>query len=358
MVERDLSHTAALILQRKPLQDHGPALSRDQGIAVVAEAMHRVRRRSFWRKRLYVGGTVAAVAASAVLWIHAVTDAERRASAAAAVPAGTDSPCLDQVDCRDGKVSVADVALASAEHFAPGSRLETTLGDSRDLTLTSGTRLRIAGGTTLVYEEGRTTHRFSLSRGHTVFSVVKQRAQERFLVNTPDAEIEVHGTVFDVALNEQADNCGHRTAVTVSEGIVEVRAFGERSFVTAGSHWPSGCAGTQLKQATPSGQRSTSPVHQPSSDVESVTPALVRATKQRDTNERDTNDRSESASSPSSLAAQNELFARATLALRRGNYDQAIALYAELDTRYPNSPLAASAAASQLRAAELARKAR
>jgi hypothetical protein len=284
-------------------------------------------------------------------WFHWAADGPRR-------PTETVASRNASVGCRgDGRCGVStlaeiDIALANGERFAPGSQLDTTFGEPKDLAFVSGTHLRVAGGTTIRYEQGDVVHRFSISRGHAEFSVVHQHAKERFLVSTPDAEIEVHGTVFEVALNDQADACSHRTAVTVSEGIVEVRSSGQRSFITAGNHWPDGCAPAQVKQlvaakVTPKSLQqlgvgasdSTSPRGPVVSNVEGSVSEFGLA------------------ANSSSLAQQNELFARATQALQRDNYAEAIVLYDDLTARYPDGPLAASAAAAKHRARELARKA-
>ncbi len=354
MSEVDLSLRAALVLQRRAPPERGPSLSRGQGIAVVTEAIHRAQRHRAIRRNLYVGSlALTAVAASAVLSLREVVDANPRSESETAVPSTiAGSSCSNNESCLSSTAPEMDVAMASGTRFAPGTRLETALGEPRELALVSGTRLRIAGGTTLHYEQGDTIHRFAISRGHTGFSVAKQRERERFLVRTPDTEIEVHGTVFEVAINERADSCGHFTAVTVSEGIVEVRAAGQRSFVTAGRTWPDGCEHPATRQRIGSKVKPNSKPQTAGRAAGSLAPAEPIVS-----NEEGHNSQVEQATS-SSLAQQNRLYARATRALQRGSYDEAIVLYDDLAARYPDGPLAASAAAAKFRALGLARKVR
>jgi hypothetical protein len=355
VTELDLSQRAALVLQRRAPPERVSGLSRDQGIAVVVEAVHRTRQRVL-RRNLYVGclTVTVTVAASALLWLRGVGDAARHSQSEVTAPTAiAGSSCNGEGGCLSSTAPEMDVAMANGEQFAPGSRLETALGEPRELALVSGTRLRVAGGSTLHYAQGDTIHRFAISRGHAEFSVAKQRAQERFLVSTPDAEIEVHGTVFEVALNERADSCGHFTAVTVSEGIVEVRTTGQRSFVTAGRTWPDDCKHPAPRQLIATRLRSNLQPQGAGRVAGSSATAETMVSSQKVDDSQ-----AERATPPSSLAQQNRLYARATRALQRGSYDEAIALYDELAAKYPDGPLAASAAAARFRTLDLARKVR
>lgn len=72
----------------------------------------------------------------------------------------------------------------------------------------------------------------NLETGTIRLSVRPLRVEERFLVRTLDAEVEVRGTVFEV----EAD-AGRIQRVSVVEGKVDVVHGGRRTLVEAGSTW-------------------------------------------------------------------------------------------------------------------------
>src|SRR5262249_49437272 len=71
-------------------------------------------------------------------------------------------------------------------------------------------------------------------------SVTKLQPGHRFVVATPDAEVEVKGTRFELVVDGEASRCepGIRTRLTVQEGVVAVRHGGSEVRVAAGSLWP------------------------------------------------------------------------------------------------------------------------
>jgi TolA-binding protein len=72
----------------------------------------------------------------------------------------------------------------------------------------------------------------TLEDGGVTFLVRAQAPEERFLVKTADAEVEVRGTVFRVEAKATRIR-----AVLVSEGKVLVRFAGETTFVEGGESW-------------------------------------------------------------------------------------------------------------------------
>jgi len=161
--------------------------------------------------------------------------------------------------------------------------------------------------------------------------VAKLRPGERFIVDTPDATVEVRGTAFRLSVIEQATDCddGTRTRLSVSEGVVTVSSRGKLTRVAAGGRWPAACvpARTALKvEATrvAASEASASP---------------TRATRQKPVAH---------ASGPaevktSALSRQNDLFANAARARRSGDVGSALRLYGEFVRTYPNSPLTQNA---------------
>ena len=73
--------------------------------------------------------------------------------------------------------------------------------------------------------------------------VAKFLSAVRFVFVTPDAEVEVRGTRFHVAIAAADENCRETTTrVVVDEGVVVVRSAGRSSRVAAGARWPAECS--------------------------------------------------------------------------------------------------------------------
>ena len=95
---------------------------------------------------------------------------------------------------------------------------------ARRLALADGSQVDLDEGAVLRYSRayGLRTRRVHLS-GAAFFDVERDAAP--FIVETPNARIQVRGTAFQVRTWTTAD--GPRTTVTVAEGVVEVRAKGD-----------------------------------------------------------------------------------------------------------------------------------
>lgn len=100
----------------------------------------------------------------------------------------------------------------------------------RSLTLPSGAQITVEGDVT-VATATQTVTRLRLTRGRVASTVPSLSANGRYVIDTPTAEIEVRGTVFSVALGDEAT-----TTVEVTEGEVEVRTRDGRQLqrLTAG----------------------------------------------------------------------------------------------------------------------------
>jgi hypothetical protein len=136
-------------------------------------------------------------------------------------------------------------------------------------------------------------------------------------VLTPDADVQVRGTEFDVELLDRAGTSTPATCVRVEEGLVAVVAGGQTHLVAPGQSW--GC-----------------PVP-PSAVVAAPVIAPVIAPPERHAAT------SPSRPSPSDLRLQNTLFQEALEAERGGRYTDAARLYRRLLARAPQGPLSAQA---------------
>ena len=236
----DYAALAARVLRHKTVTPRDSGLSRDRGIAIVAQAMKestRARRRLRW----WVGSTLTtAAAAAAILTATHYVELSRRAIAVRESPACVNSP--------DGCASASPAALSSVDvghmdgrDIVPGGVMQADLGQPARVEFDSGTHMALEGNTMLAYDEGAANHRFSLARGSVHLEVAKIKKGQRFLLNTLDAEVEVRGTVFDVTVLGAANGCEQRTRVAVQEGFVEVRSASELLTLHGGDVWLGNC---------------------------------------------------------------------------------------------------------------------
>jgi hypothetical protein len=213
------------------------------------------------------------------------------------------------------------VAAAAVAAIASGVMLRPTGGASLARSLPNAMHvavLRVDGSDVRVVDV-RAHGTYALAAGSVRARVSKLAAGERFVVETPDAEVVVHGTVFRVEVVPSDPACGDgvRTRVTVEDGVVSVRHGASEDYVRAGGSWPEGCHEAPAASLTP-----TSSAVQ----AEASTPP-----------------------STSHLAQQNDAFQRAMAARRRGANAEALALLNQLIVRYPDGPLAESARAERAR---------
>jgi len=302
-----------------------------RGIGTIERAM---RARTRQRRLLAVGASLAV--AAAVLIAGTLLDKWRQSSASSGVIAINVTP------------SGQGAALARNEDEAPlrarssiesGQRIETPADGGASLQLSTGTSMTLAGRTSFRVDGQGATQRFTLQRGELLARVAKLMPTQRFIVDTPDAEVEVRGTRFRLRVLEHGESCGagSRTRLDVSEGVVEVSAPNQGAIrVKAGEAWPAGCSGTmdppQAPAPSQSGARATAPA--PKHDVRSAARAAVS---------------DGAAQRTSGLSAQNDLFAEGVARGRRGDTSGALRAYQELMDRYPSSALAENAMVERMR---------
>jgi len=240
----------------------------------------------------------------------------------------------DQATIPARRVRVESGALLAAP---AGQVVRFGTADGTELTVESGARLTVL--------ETRATKRFELLEGAVRVRVRKLRPGERFIVDTVDAEVEVRGTMFRVALSTDPPRCGPPTVsrVWVWEGVVAVRGPGGGGDVGPGEEWPPRCTA-----AVQPGE----PDALPAAGVE---PERRQRSLARS---RFTRARSVAGSSGSfaaatvvatDLEAQNDLFAAAMRARRNGSNAQALRLFDHFIRSYPNAALLESAFVQRMR---------
>ena len=307
------------------------------GVITVA-AERRRRRRAAW-----IGGAatgmlgltlVLALGLKKVASLPAI--AGRETAAAAKQRFVAEGSALASVTPANGEVQ----PLLIGQEWHAGERLRS---DAVPIALTGvdGTTIEVEPRSELQLVRADVERRFRLLRGAVSAHVTKLKAGERFVVATPDAEVEVRGTRFQVTVVPADEACGEGvvTRVAVSEGVVVVRSLGREARVEAGHHWPLGCPEGIVPSVRPAPERAAvsvkrAPAHASSAHALSAT-----------------SDSAESAPL-STLAVENDLFSSALEAGRAGNRREAVELLTVLLARFPNSPLKQSAESARARLSE------
>jgi hypothetical protein len=217
--------------------------------------------------------------------------------------------------------------LTDGKPLAAGSRIVAEPDGHVVLSISTGTRLTVEENGDLSIVESGSSEIFALRSGALRADVAKLHAGQRFIVRTPDAEIEVRGTSFHVAMVDADPACEHgaTTRVNVYEGVVTVRHAGQEERVAADQHWPSSCDAKEVLAARPAKARAVQG-HQ----AEPASPAP------------------DPEQTASDLGEQNDFFARAFAAKRRGAAREAIEGFEAFVARYPSSSLVESALAQRM----------
>jgi hypothetical protein len=316
---------------------------REQAVAALAHAMIWKRR----QRRARAAGIFAA--AAAVVLVAGLAAFEHINSSS--------SSSSDRVAMLTGEgfgkgMTVMGEAgsrtLMARAALRPGERLVASDAGWGTVDLKTGSRLVLERGSEVLIERADRSQQFALARGSLRVEVAKLKPDERFVVTTADAEVEVRGTSFRVWVAPPQPGCASQTRVAVYEGVVQVRHGAEAVVLTRGSHWPQGCepGPTPAAPTEPPNTVVNAPmVHRPArprpvasapTELVAEAPAVAPMSKVVP-------------SVPSTLAVQNQLFAEATAAARGGRSRAALSMYERLETIYPDGPLAESSMVERLR---------
>jgi hypothetical protein len=297
--------------------------ARTRAIAAIGRAI--VARRD--RRRLLQGavGAAAVAAAVAALFVVRRDVAPKPLPVLAVAATVTDARIVAHPVGAGARVvlSGAQVPLPEGGALQSGSRVITPTNGGVSLLFSSGTSAVLDAWSDMTVIGDGAAQLIRLDSGSVDLHVAKLAAGQRFIVDTPDAEVEVRGTQFRVSIVPADPACGRGTwtRVVVTEGIVEVRQAGSASRIGAGEQWPSDCANPASVSPREAAARTVS-----------RTPGGVSG-----------------ASIESTLRAQNNLFAQASAAKRRGNTAGATALLDRFLAKYPTSPLAESVLVERMR---------
>jgi len=213
--------------------------------------------------------------------------------------------------------------LTDGRALAAGSRILARSDGHVVLSVSTGTRLTVEEGGDVSIVDNGPNEVFAIRAGAVRADVAKLLAGQRFIIRTPDSEVEVRGTSFRVAVVEADPACetGSVTRVDVFEGVVSVRHADNDARVAAGQSWPNGCiAKTEPPRA-----------HTP--------PARVASRK----GTQETSVPTDSEEPSSDLREQNDCISKAFAAKRRGATREAIEGFETFVARYPTSSLVENA---------------
>jgi ferric-dicitrate binding protein FerR (iron transport regulator) len=323
-----LKREETLLPEPEPLPD---ALRAD-AVAALQRALVQRARRQRVRRSAYAGLGIAA--ALGLVWLAGSRlgpepHAQRR-SAQSAPPAEAE---VAVYTFGAGARVIGGNARGALQ--APGGRVQALANGRALLAFQTGTRVALEADSDLALVENGAAQVLALGHGALRADVAKLAPGRRFLVHTADAEVEVHGTSFRVSTLAEATGCGDAslTRVEVFEGVVSVRHAGVEHRIEKGQVWPGGCPApspTLLGAAAPPPEKNAArapviPRDNASGAAEPVAASLA-----------------------SDLVAQNDAFAAAVAARRAGDLARAARGFDALLARYPDGPLAESAAVQRL----------
>lgn len=332
---------------------------RDEAIARLAEALRERNKRAL-RRRILIGGL--AVAATVTLVGSGFLAARHRSDNVEASELGRVSDPAGAVTAvRDGH----EAPIGGGDRVLEGTELRTPESAEAHLEFDTGTQVTLGAASRVRLVEQSKKKRFAVEAGSFTAKVAKLGPGERFIVTTPDAEIEVHGTMFRVSLATPDDTCAvlSRTRLEVTEGVVALRHQGVETRVAAGERWPR-CASKAPTPSLTATPITTTPNPNLGATATPATPATPNVTPDQPatpnvtaTPEQPATPRREghapshaSASSPpSSLAEQNDLFAAAMQDKRAGRVGHAITTLDRLLASYPQGQLAENASVERMR---------
>jgi hypothetical protein len=211
--------------------------------------------------------------------------------------------------------------LRAGSAIGTGDELSTTAEGYASLDV-GRVRVDLSSATTMELMRTETRNQaYQLRAGRVDVSVPHVPSEKQQLeVITPNATVHVRGTVFSVEVDNHSG--APVTRVQVTRGSVGVDHNGAQHVVDAGQSWSS--------------------LNSTVGDVAVAEPDDRAEGLPSETNNAGAAPRGQSAER-SSLREQNQLYARALQAQRRGNHRLAAQLFSALIRKYPDSPLGPSA---------------
>jgi hypothetical protein len=312
-------------------EDSSPA-RRDRLVRSMKDALERTAERTEKSRRFRrVAYGLAAAAGFALLGGLLLKE---RVHAPVSI-AGIDAVSGTVVLTQDGARRV----IGSGERsLHDGDALQTAAG-ARARLATAKSSVSVAESTELkLSQPSGAEERISLRRGRVDVAVDKAVETKRaVVVETPDAEVVVRGTVFDVRVEPSSGKT--TTHVHVTRGSVWVLSQGVQvALLGAGQSWSSAVG--VVAAAEPAPPSVVAPIAPVEASPQVTAPARRVAGSSKDTGPR----------KPGTLTEENKLFAAGVDARNRGDAARAAELFGELLAQYPQTALRESAQVERFRA--------
>lgn len=312
--------------------DASPA-RRDRLVRAMRDAVERSAETTERRRRLQRAAWSVAAAAGFALLAGMLMRERWHATHPASI-AGIDAVTGTVVLTQDGSrrvVSAAERTLHDGDSLQTAAGARARLATSKSsVTLSESTELRVS-------RPSAAEERISLRRGRVDVAVDKAvEAKRAVVIETPDAEVVVRGTVFDVRVEPEQNVTS--TLVHVTRGSVWVLSQGVQvALLSAGQSWSSTSG---LIPATPAPASPVVQAAEPQAEAPPAPLAPPAAPKSAAPAPR----------KPGTLADENRLFAAGVEARNRGDVARAAELFGELLSSYPQSTLRESAQVERMRA--------
>jgi hypothetical protein len=358
-------------LVRRFREEPGPSLPSDRRrlVGAVEQALHARARRNAQVRRAgwVVSGLVASVAALVI--VPRLVPGGHDGSTARHAPRAFTVLGADTAAAMASIGGEAPVPVRNGMPLREGLRLVAPASGEVRVGTAEGTSLTLEPRGDLTVAEAGDTQRFALRAGAVRARVSRLFAGERFIVDTTDAEVEVRGTAFRVAVVAADPSCGAGTTtrVSVDEGVVTVRQGGREARLAPGEAWPAGCpVGLAAATAEPAPRITKTSTRTSTTPPSTPHPTRVARGVSHD---HEPGERPAPAQAPvvapvvapaapvappptavsaSGLAAENDLFAAAVRARNEGRLAEAARMFARLCDDHPRSPLAESAAVQRM----------
>ena len=346
MTDDRYARLAARLIRRFDVARGSSEGDRERGLLTIERAL--AARPRAWRRSstLALSGTVAAgVIAWLALRAHGQPPehlAEARVVSVLASPLRDGASFLD---------STGEVPLGPDMRLPVGGRIATAPNGGAQLQLSTGTRLELGVRTSLTLQSQDALQRFSLALGGVDARVAKLAPGDRFVIDTPDAQVEVRGTAFHLEVLPSADACdeGSRTRLVVTEGVVEVRSSRTLARIGVGQHWPLDCLLAVEGAPSDAGGAVNVGASPRRAPVATGAEAAVATGAEAAAPARPARTGRPLRSPESLIGEQNALFQRGVRAQHEGRRTEALGAYADLIARFPSSPLAENAAVARIR---------
>jgi ferric-dicitrate binding protein FerR (iron transport regulator) len=278
-------------------------------------AVERAMKKKARRRLVLRASALVAAAASVAIYFAVERPAKVVSSAPAPLAAVAETVQGTAVTIRGSD----ERALSSTVAVAPGDRVVARAASNARIKLPTGTTLLVEeGGDLSIVEQNQV---FSLAVGSMRADVAKLADGQRFVIRTPDAELEARGTSFRVA-RVRRDSCAGEltTKLSVYEGRVVARVHEREWSIGPGEEWMAECERSVAPAAPPS----------PPAPPSDAPPARSAAPNR-------------------GVQPMNDLFAEAMDAKAQGDKPRAIAALQRFETLYPASPLAESATVERMK---------